>query len=228
MKEPLMKNSFLNKIVLLTFGIAILTSCSSSTESTQAENGSDLPNYVQAWNEACTKNSISKECTKYIMDMRVSDYLFGENSKDQNILAVDFDGDSFTDDLGRMYCIDGICTADLVIGNYGNSPWDNSLYFELVSENGFYEAREHTYFSTPLNPGLDKFTRVLFDVGRNIDGMEQLWIKDFISEGLEATIQLCKIKEESQTNEFAGITYENCLRLKHNTFTSSGFIPKNG
>ena len=221
-----MKRTDLLRKVLLMFGIALLSSCSSSPVSSEAEKASDTPEYIQAWNEACTKNSISKECSKYVMDVRVSDYLFGENSKDQNTLAVDFDGDSFTDNLGRMYCIDGFCTADLIIGNYGNSPWDNSLYFELVNESGFYEARDHFYFSSPLNPGLDKYTRVIFDVGRNLDGMEQLWIKDYITEGLESTIQLCKIDEESQVKEFAGITYENCLRLKHYSFSQSGFVPR--
>ena len=215
--------------IILVVTTLVLSGCGSSNSSNTSSEESEaatLPEYVQAWQDACTKDSLSDECTKYVRDMRVSDYLFGTNSDDQDLLVADFDGASFTDNLGRIYCIDGECVADLILSNYGNSAWDDALQVQLLGKESTFDATSNIYFNAPLNPGLDRYERVYFTVGRNMDGMEQLWIKSYITEGLEATIELCKIEEESEVKDFPGIVYENCLRLKHVAFSPTGFVPK--
>lgn len=215
--------------IILVAATLVLSSCGSSNSSSSSSVESEaapLPEYVQSWKDACTEDSLSDECTEYVRDMRVSDYLFGENSGDQGQLVADFNGDSFIDNLGRIYCVDGECVADLILSNYGNVAWEDSLQVQLVGRESFYDATSDIYFNAPLNPGLDTYERVYFTVGRNIDGMEQLWIKSYITDGLEATIQLCKIEGESQVKDFSGVTYENCLRLNNVTFSKTGFVPK--
>lgn len=224
-----MKNSIAKKSFFTMIAIFLLASCVNpdSEKSGQRNDDSDAKTIlISEWIDECSKNPVSASCDKFVQNSKLSDFLFGTNAGDSNQISIDLDGNSMTDKLGRIYCVDGICYADLIVKNYGNYPWDNSLVFSLMNKDSFFETRDKFYFSSPLNPGLTKTASLQFEVGSKIDGMLQLWARNYITDGTEGVIQLCRVSSESYLKDFPGVTYENCLRLRSYNYRNDKFEPR--